>query len=373
MKESFSVLIPDGESGFALFVAHCLSIYPNVTVHVLSRKRWSPIRFSHFCRSYTYKQTNTGDDSWVSNIADVVRKKGIDVLLPTDTNGISLTIANKDSLSTFVSIVPLPETSIFEITNNKWLLARFLMENQLPSPPTLLTVRGDDFYEKLLELDFPVLLKPTTSRDGDGIKQFENAIGLIEYIKKQNPEAFFGKFIVQSRLPGDVVGLNILSDNGILLAATIQKGIIPNTKKFAAAGAIRFLKDDKYLMEAKGLVKNLFQSGFANVDTLCDADNNLRILDVNTRFWGSLRGSLAAGVSFPYLACLTALGVSFPLPDYEVVRYFHPKTALREVVNRVFIQSRQKLPALREMELKFLLTDPFSELMRIYNQEVLNQ
>lgn len=370
MNEPFSVLIPDGESGFALFAAHCLSYFSNIKIHVLSKERWSPIRFSRYCHSYTFEPT-ADDAAHFDSISRLVSKNKIDVLLPTDTKDIYFMLANNDALVNIVALAPLPDLKAFEIANNKWLLAQFLEENQIPGPPSILVDFSREFKEKLRVLEFPVLLKPITSRDGNGIERFETPSDLIRHLDCQQPEKMRGRFIVQGFLSGSDVDLNFLSQEGKMLALTIQQAIIPNTKKYAAAGAIEFIKNEKFFRVAEKLVTGLTWSGYANVDTICDKDNNLRIVDINARFWGSVRGSMAAGVSFPYLACLAALNIPFPEPDYDAIRYFHPKTAIREAMLNIIGKSRHHRITFRESGLEFFLTDPIGEVARIYAQEFL--
>jgi predicted ATP-grasp superfamily ATP-dependent carboligase len=157
-----------------------------------------------------------------------------------------------------------------------------------------------------------------------------------------------------------------------MLATTMQRGIIPNTQQYAAAGAIEFIMQDKFSAIAQQLIAALDWSGFANIDTLHDSrDACLKILEINARFWGSLRGSLMAGVSFPYMACLAALNIPFPVPDYRPARYFHPKTAVRERVLRLRGKNRESEIAFRETGLQFLAADPLAEAMRAFQQEVL--
>lgn len=373
MKESFSVLIPDGESAFALFAAHCLSKYPEVKVHVLSSDPWSPIRFSRYCESYTYKNTSGDSGSLLDAIIDVVNKRKIDVLLPTDTKGIYFVIDNMGVLLDKVDIVPLPERKFFELVNNKWLMAQFLEEKGILGPPSVLVDYDLDFEKKILELEFPVLLKPIISRGGDGIKRFDNSVTLIRFLNQQGVEKTQKQYIVQGFLSGKDVSLNILSHNGGMLALTIQKGIIPNTQEFGGPGAVEFIKNDRFSAVAQSLISALGWSGYACVDTLCDNNDNLYILDFNARFWGSLRGSWVAGISFPYLACQAGLRVPVSLPDYNPTRYFHPKTAIREAIYSTLRNKHETRPTLKETDLNFLWDDPLAELLRVYNQIFLDR
>jgi predicted ATP-grasp superfamily ATP-dependent carboligase len=373
MQKSFSVLIPDGESEFALFVAHCLAPFPNVKLHVLSREQWSPIRFSRCRHSYTVRWTGPDDESRLEAVVEIVKKNKIDVLLPTETKWISFVVSHREDLATVVALPPLPDPESLEIANNKWLLAQALEKNQIPSPPTILLTCDDAFEEQLQTLAFPVLLKPVTAWGGEGIERFDDVLELRRYLEKKDKETIKGRFIVQSFLSGFVVGVNVLARAGKILATTMQRGIIPNTQKYAAAGAIEFIKEDRFLTITQTLMSALSWNGFANLDTLYDnRDGQLKILEINARFWGSLRGSLLAGVSFPYLACLAALNIAFSVPDYELVRYVHPQTVLRHGVMQVLGQGRKSDFAFHETGLQFLLADPLAEAIRAFRQQFLS-
>jgi predicted ATP-grasp superfamily ATP-dependent carboligase len=293
--------------------------------------------------------------------------------LPTETKAISFTIAHREALSRIVAIPPLPDRRTFRIANDKWLLSRFLEESGIPGPKTIL-LTGDSLESSLQDLEYPVLLKPTRSWGGEGVKRFENYTSIRRYLDTQEKEALAGRHIVQSFLPGPVVGFNVLSVRGEVLATTMQRGIIPNTHQYAAAGAIEFIKDSRFSDVCKKLFSALAWSGYANVDALYDSrDHKINILDLNARFWGSLRGSLQAGVNFPYLACLAALNTPFPSPDYALTHYFHSKTALREGLLRRIGKDSEWGISLQETGLKFLLLDPLGELMRAVQQEILQQ
>lgn len=371
MKQSFSVLISDGDSEFALFAAHCLAQFSNIRIFVLCEKAWSPIRFSRFCHCIIHRQGIKDDETNLNALADIIKKNGIDVLLPTETKGISFVISHREALSKFVAIPPLPDRKSFEIANNKWLLSEFLEENRIPGPKTIL-VTEDCLDGKLRDLEYPVLLKPTSAWGGEGVKRFESPIEIQHHFETHDIEKLNGRFIVQSFLTGRVVGFNVLSVQGEILATTMQRGIIPNTQKFAAAGAIEFIKDSGFSDPVFKLFSALTWSGYANVDTVLDSrDLKPNILDLNARFWGSLRGSLVAGVNFPYLACLAALQIPFSQPDYKFAHYYHSKTALREWLFRRRGKRLERKISVQETGLRFLLLDPLAEIIRAFQQEIL--
>lgn len=371
MDQLINVLIPDAESHFSLFAAHCLSRQKNIRIHFLGSSAWLPARFSSVCASYSVIQPDVDEATRLAKTLDVIQKCHIDVYLPTDTPAIAFAIRHRDALLAKVALAPLPDENAFYIANNKWLLAKFLAENDLPGPPTVLIKDTPGISASLAEMQYPLLLKPVTSWDGDGIVQFEQRDALLRHIDTQKPD-FFGKFIAQSITRGRVVGLNVLAKDGKVLAHTMQSGIIPNVKKFAAAGAVTYFDEPSYLPQIQKFVSTFFRTGFANMDTLCDERGMLNVLDVNARFWGSLRGVLRTGVNFPYLACLAALDIPFEGPHPLPARYFHSKTAIRQFFLRGIGKNLNPPVSPGETGLVFLFSDPLAELARIYSQEVLN-
>ena len=370
MQETLSILIPDGESSLALFVAHCLSSVPNVKVHALSTDRWAPLRFSRRCHSFSFVPHAHDSNRWMDAIAGAVKRHRVDVLLPVDTQAIPFAIANRAALSEFVAVAPLPDQRAFDVANNKWLMAGLLAANEIASPPSLLVDNSDGFFRELQALKFPVLLKPTGSRGGDGIRQFDT-LGELRHFLEAKPPRTQDQCIVQSVMPGIDVSINILAREGHVQVITAQQGIVPNSQKFGAPGGLEFVDDECFRQVAEKLTAALPWNGYVNVDTLWSAASSVQVLDINARFWASVRGSWVAGVNFPHLACLAALGVPFDAPAMPTTRYFHGKTAVRQFISSLL--RRHRPPNLHETDLNFLIDDPAAEAVRIFYQEILDK
>ncbi len=170
-----------------------------------------------------------------------------------------------------------------------------------------------------------------------------------------------GTFIAQRFVPGFDIDCSVLCREGEVLAHTIQRGIIPRRKPFAPPAGIAFIAHAGVLSVTRRLMRALRWRGVAHVDLRCDPEGRVFVIEVNPRYWGSLLGSLAAGVNFPYLACLSALGQTFAPPDYRPVRYVTAGAALR-----TWMHPRSLRPALawKETEWPHLLRDPLPEAVR---------
>jgi predicted ATP-grasp superfamily ATP-dependent carboligase len=367
----FSVLVADGESDFAVFVIHGFIDFPQVKLYVLSNQRWAPARFSRYCHKYTFKKFSTDASERFDAITEVVRQNHVDVILPVEMEWIASQAVQRHTLSELAAIAPVPDSKSFEVANNKWLLFKLMRENGIPVPPTVLCTFDSDFEQRVHDLEFPVLIKPVTAWGGEGIRRFDSLSQLYEFLERCDSEKSKNRYIVQSFLPGYVIGLNILCQEGQVLAYTMQRGFIPNPQKYAAAAAIQFIKHEDALKIGKKLASVLKYNGVGNVDMFYDTrENQIKVLELNARFWGSLRGSYIAGVSFPYLACLAALGISFPVPDYELTRYIHPKTAMKERVLRALRKSQYERFPLEETGLRYMLADPIAEALRAIRQQL---
>jgi len=367
--ENLSVLIPDGESEFALFVARCLAQVPNLQLHVQSSEPWVPLRFSRHRRTYSFQQW--GDDSYqrLDAISRAITRTGADVILPVDEPATQFVSAHRQAIAELAAVPPIPDPDIFETVTNKWLLVDFLKENHIPGPPSILYTADENFEQGLRELQFPVLVKPTRGRGGEGIQFFDGPARLLDFLRDVSKGSSL-HYIVQSFVHGYDVDCSVLCKDGKILAYTIQKGFILDAETFTAPAGIDFMQDEQVFDVVSRLVSAAKWSGVAHMDLRYDnLDGRVKLLETNARYWGSLIGSLVMGVNFPYLACLAALNVSFPIPDYRLGRYIAPGSAIKQRL-RTFLGRSEVDFTFEETGLRYALADPLAEASKLFRQAV---
>jgi D-aspartate ligase len=319
-RQERSILIIDGDCQLSMNVLRCLASVSGLKVHVLTSEPNSKARFSRHCAS-SHLHDSVGDDKkYVETISDVARRVKADVLLPVAKPGILFAIRNASALLKIAPLPPLPSQGSFDVADDKWELAKLMQEKQIPAPKTILYSRDADFEQKLGSLTFPVLIKPLRSSHGTRIQMFEDRESLEGFLRSNREDT--RPYILQNEVKGYDMGCSVLCEDGRILVHTIQKGIVPNPVAFRLPLALEFEENEKVLQVATRLIRALNFSGVANIDLRVDArDGSVQVIEVNPRYWLSLLGSQSAGVNFPKLACLSALGLPFPKFEYRLGRY----------------------------------------------------
>jgi predicted ATP-grasp superfamily ATP-dependent carboligase len=288
-------------------------------------------------------------------IKAAIVKTNASIVLPVDEPTILLLSRYGKSISDLATITPIPEFESFLIAKNKWLLAQWLKKSNFSCPPTVLFENTPDFYTTLNTMSFPVLLKPTESAGGIGIVCFETPESLKGHTEKR---LLTEEYIVQSFVEGHPIICNVLCIGGQIIAHTIQKSTIEGATPYSPARGNSFIKDEATLELITQIMNKLQWTGVVNFDLYYDMNKKeITVLEMNPRFWGSLLGSLIAGVNFPFLCCLCAMQTTIPKTDYQDITYINGTPALRILLKNIrygtFLRKNRE-----KFVFSFVLNDP---------------
>ncbi|NQV41367.1 MAG: ATP-grasp domain-containing protein [Candidatus Marinimicrobia bacterium] len=362
LKENVSILIPDGDSDFALPVIECLSRIPKIKIVVLSHNRWSIARFTKHNIVYRYSELAETEAGWIDALISLMSELEIDMVLPVDQYTIGNLTCHKTLFHQTDRRISVPPVSSFEIATDKWLQAELMMNNHLSTPYTILIDSLKKIEAGLSEISYPVLTKPRKSSNGEGIILWNDKANLLRYLRE---EAQLSEIVIQSYVKGGGVDCSVLCRDGVILAYTIQESVLPGNRPFGPAGSIRFAQNEEVLSLAEGLIKSLSWSGMAHIDMIYDEDEKkYKIIEINPRYWASLLGSLSVGVNFPYLACLDHLGVQFLKPPYRSEPYLSGRALFRIFLKNPFSSSARSV-GFKKTSLKYILSDPLPTLVKM--------
>ncbi len=369
LDRTYSVLIPDGESYFALPTLQCLGRVKNIEVYVLSKSKKASIRFSRYTRHCFFIPKESSHEERFTKILNIVKRKKIDIVLAIDQPTIRYLADHGNSLLEYTAIAPIPKVESFDVAVDKWSLAELLRINNIPVPETILYDNSSLFLSALAALSFPVLIKPLRGDGGIGIKFFDNPSSLVNYCKEHiGPK----EYIVQSYIKGYDIDCSVLCRNGKILASTIQKRIINDPIFFGPTMNIDFLYDEKVFKIVSETIGLLDWTGVVHFDLRFDEEiNRVKIIEMNARYWGSIVGSYCSGVNFPFLAVLEGLNMEFPPYNCTPIRYVDAVTALK-ISFFGFLNKKSAISYYDHSKLNSHLKDPlplfYSSGIQLYNK-----
>lgn len=349
-RPDLTIVVPDGESHYALPVVTSLARSARHRVHVVSSDPAARVRWSRHIASFT--AAPAGDGARWDAMRGVVDRVGADVVLPVCETGVRMLQSRRDALAGRVALPPCAGTLD---VGDKWLLAAMLREQGIPHPATLL-YDGD-----AARLDaFPVLVKPRRSSGGHGIRAFHDRASLAAWIARHPERAH--AYVVQAFVPGHDVGANVLCRDGRVLAHSLQRPVA-GSRGYDVATEVEMIDHPGADALLRRLVASLGWSGVANVDLRVDErDGRVTVLEVNPRYWSSLLAADAAGVPFPHLACLAARGIEFQPPRARLQRFVQAGASAR-AWGRWLTGRTPDAPAFHDTVWPYLLADPMPHLM----------
>jgi predicted ATP-grasp superfamily ATP-dependent carboligase len=358
--QKIGVLIPDGNDDRALKVVRSLGLSGKARTFVLTSKN-NIIRYSRFCTPFFIPNNAVNEDLNLI-MEHILNRYRIDVILPVAEEGINY-IHQNNWLNKY-NIAPIPHGNVMNQVGDKWKLNYISKSLGIGYPKSILISKVSDINKISNITHYPVLIKPVKGAGGIGIVFAQNQELLYNHLRKQLLYNRNTQYIAQEFIAGRDKDISILCSHGKILAYTIQKPIFNEEHVFTFSKMIRFIKNSKILEYCQKLVSHIKWNGVAHLDFIEEKSReNLFLIDFNPRFWGTLLGSTFAGVNFPYLACLSAMGKNFPVPKYDHIEYY--EVGKKHMLHLIFSKKKRRIALVRNSSQYLSLIDPMPTIVKI--------
>ena len=317
------VLVLDADQRSALAVTRSLG-KQHIQVFTAEEKTAALAGYSKFSLQYfTYPSPRLKPEQFIEFLGKLVKKQGIDILLPMTELTTMLLLMNQNFFPD--TRIPFPDLNTVESLADKCLLMKTAKSLNVPIPKTWHASSCDNLPCNLEDLPYPIVLKPGKSwlfHEGQwsraAVQFADNPVDAknildSDWAFKAHP------FMIQENVAGHGAGVFAIYDNGKPLAFFAHRRL----REKPPSGGVSVLSESiqvepELKLHAQKLLDDANWHGVAMVEFKVAPDGTPYLMEINTRFWGSLQLAIDAGVDFPFMLYQLACGKQpEPVTDYK--------------------------------------------------------
>lgn len=284
-------------------------------------------RFSRYTDEFHKCPPLTDAEGLVDFLMDLAERKDLEktVLFPNSDAAVRILSNYRDRLKTRY-LVPTPEWEITRIAYDKKLTYRLAEKLGVPIPRTLFPEGAEELSG--LDLDFPVILKPTVTANFYPVTQ-RKAIRADSHGELARHYRFMASVIDKSEImvqemiqggPKNLYSFCSLFSNGEVKGRLIGVRLRQHPMDFGSSSTYVVSCEAPQLEEpAVRMLKGMNYRGLSEVEFMLDErDGVFKLLDINPRTWAWHSLGAAAGVNFSRLLFREMLGDAASVDSYEI-------------------------------------------------------
>ncbi|MFT5548303.1 MAG: putative ATP-grasp superfamily ATP-dependent carboligase [Candidatus Azotimanducaceae bacterium] len=324
MQSKHNILILDATQRSALAATRSLGQNHGLSIYTAGESSTSLAGSSCYSQHYTrYPSPKNNPSEFCDWLCSFTKNEGISIVYPMTEITSQLVLMCKDRLDG--CDIPFGEYEQVLSVANKASLVSLARELNIPIPSTIYCEDGTKFdYSQIAS--YPIVLKPALShiwlkdrwlstsvhiaRDKNEVEQL---LEKKEYLREH-------PFLLQEFIPGHGEGIFTLYNSGEALTFFAHERL----REKPPRGGVSVLSqsracDPDQLNYAKSLLDHTNWHGVAMVEFRVTPEGKPYLMEVNTRFWGSLQLSIDSGVDFPNLLHKITIGETVEeIKDYII-------------------------------------------------------
>jgi len=272
---------------------------------------------------FTYPSPRLYPEHFIEILNKKVIELHVDILLPMTELSTMLLLMHKASFPHVV--IPFPELHVVDSLSDKCLLMKSAQSLDIPIPKTWYADDPNNLPCDLSDLPYPIVLKPGKSwlhYEGQwrraAVRYANNPVDAkrilnSDWALKSHP------FMIQECVDGYGAGVFAIYNNGNFLCLFAHRRL----REKPPSGGVSVLSESITVepelgSHARALLENVNWHGIAMVEFKVSSDGTPHLMEINTRFWGSLQLAIDAGVNFPYMLYRMSCGKQAdPVNNYK--------------------------------------------------------
>lgn len=307
-----SILVLDANQRSALAVTRSLGKsgqFSIVTADCVVQGLAGASRYSQ--AYYQYPDPGQQPRDFIAWIKNFIADQHFDLVMPTTEVTSQLLLSFKDELPDIT--LPFAPYDTVMALSDKISLVELAQELGIPVPDS-------QIFNNAAQLDgvsisYPCVLKPALSRIFTGTDWVHTVVKIIhdepglQRVLDSSPYLKTTPFMLQSFIPGHGGGIFCLYNNG----QPVQFFAHERLREKPPEGGVSVLSrsvpvDQELKASAQKLLDAVNWHGVAMVEFRITPEGKAYLMEVNTRFWGSLQLAVDSGVDFPLMLARAQLG-----------------------------------------------------------------
>ena len=318
-------LVLDGQLQSALATVRSLG-EKDIKVICGSHRRLGMSLFSNYCnQKFIYTSPRVSEREFLNDITAVIKTMNEDVAIYCFSDETFLPISRQCEL--FPSSVKfiLPAAADIEIAFDKEKTLRLAEEVGVPIPKTYFIADGNKIKKIADELKYPVVIKPRHSCFWQNDQGYFGSVSIVSSSEElaNEYEKVYRRMkelpLIQEYIAGEEYGAFFLFNHGKVIAEFAHQRL-RSISPYGGASTVRksiAMPEDMRDYSIR-LLQKLNWHGPAMVEFKQDnKTGELKLMEINGRWWGSLPLAIYAGVDFPYLFLELANGKAAELKNYK--------------------------------------------------------
>jgi len=313
---AINLLVFDGGNQNTLAIVRHLGINKkDLRIHVIAYNKISLATFSKYVyKKHILPSLKNSPEDFKNSLIKLINHEKIDLLMPVGSNSFSFCI-NHIEVQQLAKII-LPPKESFLIAESKNLTQELAIKLNIPVPKSFIVNDIQDLSSH--HFAFPVVIKAP----------FEMGKNVVEYAKNQHElqEKFsimcnkygfkYPNFpILQEYIDGDGYGYFAYYQNGVNKCNFMHRRLREFPVTGGASTCAESIENEELKKLSEKLLEPLSWNGPVMVEFKKDnTTGELKLMEINPKFWGSLELAIVSGVNFPQMVLndLTNSSQQFP-------------------------------------------------------------
>lgn len=301
----FSVLVLDANQRSALAVTRSLGRIDNYRITTADSTTSALAGCSRFSSQYLQSPSaENAPEEYLAWIEQTQNTNHFDLIIPVTEITSQLLLMSKDRLPH----IKLPFASYETVMQlaDKGNLVDFAIKQGIPCPQSQRFTNAGEL--DLAKIQFPIVLKPCLSRIYTGTQWIATTVRILhsqdDLARTLAQDTYLQDhpFMLQEFIPGHGAGVFCLYHHGKALAFFAHERLREKPPQGGVSVLSRSVAVNPTLKDyATRLLDGVQWHGVAMIEFRINPESNAYLMEVNTRFWGSLQLAIDSGVDFPAL------------------------------------------------------------------------